>query len=462
MKKGSQALLLIAVVLISLVMLFRKGMQEASIDELYLASAIFILSMLPFILYFSLNERNIPYVPIFGLVYFVYFSLSIFNNYTIFQENYISQQVMLKTLTLCLWGIISFLVSFYGSEQIFGNALPHFNISFDVTKVWKWGLRLTILGLAVSYYTSIKAVPVAFGSIAIFLDQLTLLGMGILFMTQLEGKLSLRPKMILWFVFIPIRFSFCLATGGFSTLVYETAIFVFIYLYCRQKIPWLFIIIIIIPYILIWGARDAFRKQAWTGEYQGRNPFAKAFLYIKLIQQGAKEDEDFTYDAYGRLSLRTNHFVTFAKTVELTPDYIPYWEGYSYRTLTTSFLPRFLFPDKPKKIVGQEFGHRYDMLNPDDVVTSYNLPMPVEMYINFGPLGVVIGMFIIGLLVRIVYTLFNHPRCGEGGFLISAMVFMNLLNLESDFSLVFGSLVQHLVLFYLIVTRLKMSVQRIE
>jgi hypothetical protein len=278
-----------------------------------------------------------------------------------------------------------------------------------------------------------------------------------LFLLQLRGKLKFNMKILLWFVFIPVRFLHSISGGGFGLLVFESAIYFFIYFYCRQRIPWVFFIIVSLLFFLIWGARDDFRELTWfDGPYAKSSTIDKSLLYVRLVYDRAWGEKKVTSSvAFESFLLRSNQLLTFVKTVELTPQYIPYWGGRTYSTLFTSFIPRSIYADKPLKRVGQDFGHRYMFLEPDDYSTSYNLPMLVEMYINFGFWGVVIGMFLYGIIMRILYALVNHPQCGEGGFIIGAMISHTLLNIESDFSLVFGNVLQYLLLFYFILKRMR-------
>lgn len=216
-------------------------------------------------------------------------------------------------------------------------------------------------------------------------------------------------------------------------------------------------------FFILFSVRDEFRKLTWVeGEYENASPREKVGLYIKLAYQKLTAGKEKYSAAYQKLSGRMDNLVTFSRVVEMTPRYVPYWEGYSYSTLLSSFIPRLFMPKKPEKRLGQEFGHRYMFLNPRDVTTSYNLPMVIEMYINFGPIAIIVGMFILGLIYRALYALFNHPASGDGGLLLSTMIFINLLNIDSDFSLVFGNIIQYMILFYIILKVMRTPVEKIR
>jgi ABC-type antimicrobial peptide transport system permease subunit len=109
-------------------------------------------------------------------------------------------------------------------------------------------------------------------------------------------------------------------------------------------------------------------------------------------------------------------------------------------------VPRFVYPDKPERTLGQEFGHRYDILDVNDLVTSINFEQLVEMYANFGAWGVILGMAIVGLLYRVLRRFIGT---GERATLIGAKIYVGMLAIESDFSLVHGAVIQQIIVFYL-------------
>jgi hypothetical protein len=93
---------------------------------------------------------------------------------------------------------------------------------------------------------------------------------------------------------------------------------------------------------------------------------------------------------------------------EKTPSTIPYWKGESYLPIFTKLIPRFLWPDKPKENMGQEFGHRYGILAWDNLTTSMNTPIIAEAYMNFGDTGFYLIFFIMALVIAKMYSKQNR------------------------------------------------------
>jgi hypothetical protein len=140
---------------------------------------------------------------------------------------------------------------------------------------------------------------------------------------------------------------------------------------------------------------------------------------------------------------RSANLDLLADVILRTPREIPYWGGHTYLSLIGSFVPRFLWPDKPTKELGQAFGHRYGYVGQRDEATAFNLPILVEFYLNFGLSGVVLGMALVGIIYHIVARAVNSPGQDYLVSLAGVVLIIPLLNIESDFSLAFGGLVMN-------------------
>jgi hypothetical protein len=150
------------------------------------------------------------------------------------------------------------------------------------------------------------------------------------------------------------------------------------------------------------------------------------------------------------VSSRSANLELFADVVRRTPDEVPYWGGRTYVSLIGVAIPRFLWPNKPRKELGGDFGHRYRYLQDWDRTTSVNLPFLVEFYANFGVWGVLAGMLLVGCLYRSLDQLVNRPGQDAVQSVIGMVLLMPLFNIESDFSLIFGGLILNGTAFWLI------------
>lgn len=151
--------------------------------------------------------------------------------------------------------------------------------------------------------------------------------------------------------------------------------------------------------------------------------------------------------AASRAILRINRLADLAYVIQATPATVPYAGGATYAPLVTKFVPRFLWPDKPRELAGQFYGHRYPFLDLPDTVHSVNLPMVTEGWVNAGWVGVVLSAAAVGLVLRVIWTRWIGPDAAPGNLVLGMAVVGTAVNAESNLSLVLGG-VLHALLVY--------------
>lgn len=144
---------------------------------------------------------------------------------------------------------------------------------------------------------------------------------------------------------------------------------------------------------------------------------------------------------------RISHTWLFAYVVEKTPEEVPFWGGETYKPLFTAMIPRAIWSDKPLEITGGLFGKRYGILKPTSQ-TSLNLPWHIETFVNFGHLGVLIGMALIGAFLAVIDKLLNAPGRRELEIGLGLGVLIPLTFQDSNFSLMVGTLPQFVICLY--------------
>ncbi len=124
---------------------------------------------------------------------------------------------------------------------------------------------------------------------------------------------------------------------------------------------------------------------------------------------------------------RANQLDYLAVIIHRVPQYIGY-ENTIWPNIVAGFVPRLLWPNKPALALG-----RYMVTVILGLQSSSNAPLTNigELYLNFGTLGVLLGMFILGILFRMVYT-FLHS-------VISSRIIQGLLYLSVFPSMLFLS-----------------------
>lgn len=165
--------------------------------------------------------------------------------------------------------------------------------------------------------------------------------------------------------------------------------------------------------------------------------YSNSFLNLKNNKL-ANSMETFKKRNFKRL---THSFNSLVVVSYLSPQHVPHWNGYSYKIFASKFIPRIFWDGKPSDTLGNGFGKRYKILNNIDRTTSWNMPVLNEFFVNFGSVGVMIGMFLLGSIFTLVPLLLNY-RYNNYLFVITFITLYPLFYLESHFSLTFGAVFQ--------------------
>jgi hypothetical protein len=410
-----------------------------------LASLLLWLSVYPAWRYLARAERNIPFMPIFGAAYFFFYGLPAFHRTLTIRGARLDSTVD-TALALALAGEALLLIAYYQSLVRF-RALPQIRLALDVPR------RATRI-LVIAYLAIIARVVIArlqsgagAAQLLAVLHLLPTLLLALLLVARLRAQLpSLHAALALVAALAVLLLDF--ASGAVAQPVLTLTVYFFVYVCERGRIPIGVILISAFLVIPMLGTKGEYRKAIQKSS--SLDTFDRIELFSEMIARVISGGRD-TYRHAGDVAeSRVDHLSDFSYVIAKTPEAVPYWGGETYAGFFWSFIPRFIYPYKPNKTLGQEYGHRYGFLDSRDYWTSINLEQTVELYANFGVAGVLAGMFLLGLLYRALMALFGHPGAGDGGTVIAAAVFRTLLNIESDFSLVFGGIIQTAIVLYVV------------
>ena len=162
-----------------------------------------------------------------------------------------------------------------------------------------------------------------------------------------------------------------------------------------------------------------------------------------------------TINTKDHLSGQQNRLLHSNKSLQIvitkTPSNVDFFNGRSYQTIIYKIIPRFLWKNKPTEEWGNFWGKRYNILAPNDFHTSWNLPIMNEFYANFGLKGLVVGMFIFGLLIKALLLVLQSDN--RNPILLSACstIMLNFFYQESNLSLLLGKVINQTVFFAVII-----------
>lgn len=432
-------------------------LRTASFEEKIWVTLLFIFCAFPSVLYIAGQKFRVPLMPMWGIGYFAMFGMPMLSMDPSSDLAAHAQSAVVSALQVVTLGAAGCLLAVYSPAGAWVEPLvPRWKLPWDPAHASRIGVLLILAGLTADYFQMLAKPILSVGQFLFIASQLATVGALTLFLLQLRKRLSLAMKVFLWGFTVPVQILLALSTGAVWEVVRTTTPFLFCYSAERRRIPWKWLLILTVCLIPFLGTKQEYRSYAWYSEESPdinvpNNAIGLGLSYIQLTFRRLMEGGMETYTVAAETSeARINHLELFTTLKEMTPSPIPFLKGETYATIWWALVPRLIYPDKPTKTVGNEFGRHFGLLHESDDTTSYNLPhQVVEMYINFGVPGVLIGMVTIGLLYRIVLAFLSHPDSGERGLLIGCALLANLLSLDSDFSLVFGGVIYYVLLMVL-------------
>lgn len=407
--------------------------DRMSLSRLALASVILWTSSYPTFNFLRRRDTTVPIFPAICAVYFIYFGLPVFIDTVALNGRPYEVPEITTALGYTVVALVAMQLAYYTSIGKVAELAPRLVIAVDLERMAPTLLMIAGFGVTVSSIVFAGVVNVS-PTLTATINASTRIPVMLLcglYLLHLRGRLSF-PFQLASSACFAVYVVFALGTGALARVALTLASVFFIYVVVRRKFPWTSALICIAIALPFGHSKHEFRAEMQRDPKVGFDRVAQfAEITMNQVQsQGAR----FADAASKTASERTSHIATLGKVVNETPRRIPYLEGHTYGIMLWSFVPRIIAPDRPTQNLGQDFGHRYGFLHPLDTRTSVNCPLIVELYINFGESGIVIGMVLFGIFYRVVGRLFNHELGGDGMLIVSAAALPSLLNIESDAS----------------------------
>ena len=422
--------------------------NEIPLTTRFLSLALWILALTPAILYLSrpaIRRRPLPFIETISFAYGMYYALPVAlgevnRAWRISIDPRDGYDVPVQ---LAFFGWIA-MMGMYGITCYFmkGRKRPR-DIAWNPRLVTKWAVAFLVSGIVVNGTRAIIGQALSLGGVIQLFVSLQWLGIGLLTVLSRRNELSKGGRTVL-IVGTLAAIGVSLTMGNVLPLVMIAVVIAFALWAGRPHIEarWLIAgLVMMLVAVSFRGVVRDFRLVALLGTQQFTQR-EKLELMLKLLSNRIEEDGVVKTLTWGgsQTAQRSATMDMFADVIRRTPDDVPYWKGETYYSLVGAMVPRFLWPDKPVKELGQAFGHRYRYLDPTNKSTAINLPILVEFYVNFGGAAVLIGMVLVGCIYGIVDSIVNRPGQTVVISMIGLTLLLPLLLIESDFSLVFGGL----------------------
>jgi hypothetical protein len=435
---------LAASVVVGLIALNLYAPGSPTILERVFASAMVASLALPVWLWMSGADRTIPFMPFLTLVFVYYFALPVFLLRKFAVEMFkppVPDHYITLALGYSLLGLYCLFVGYYGPVKwLFAPILPRLDLQWRNLRVVKLvGLILGFGGLLTSSSHVLAFLPENLAQIQVFAGDLSMVGICVLVALHLTGRLDWISVAFLWGFLIPVRIVIGLATGSAASGLIVGIAVAMMFASVRRTIPWKMMALGTLALFVLRPAEVPFRMATWGGRLSDASTIEKAQVFGQIVYRITLGGAVPPQALIDMASMRLAQFTVFGDVVEDTPAIVPFWAGESYYPILFKPIPRFIMPEKPREL-SADFGHRYGLITPENITTSINLPQLVELYGNFGLTGVIVGMFIFGLIYRLLIEMYVHPGMGLGALVGGVYASAKLLDIGSAASMSFGGI----------------------
>ena len=391
-----------------------------------------------------------PFLALLGLFYAVFFSVPVFMfnprfwraapDETGVLHGYQLDEVSVRAQLIVLLGICLLGAFYLLSRRYLWPKVPHLRLPRN----YPAGRLRLLLWMLLAGHLAYQSWPLlrSVASIGQFLLPAGTLALGMLVVLWRHGQLAGLEKLALALVIFPFIVIKGVGSGLLTELILLLGFVTIILYYLRIRLFWLPAVLALLGALLLYPSTTRYRMVAWSND-------GVSLSYLDKIRLAAGLGIDNWSRAFpvpggtrtSAITRRIARIVVMSYVVELTPHAVPYLKGVSYMPLLTSFIPRLLWPGKPEERFGQAFGHRYRILRPNDDITSVNVPWVLEMFANFGVVGVAIGMSLAGIVLALLSAVFNNRAMSPLEFVTGAAILFPLAYQASNLSVMTGVLV---------------------
>ena len=435
---------------------------------------LFLLTIVPWIL---INKQRRSYLTVLLLTQVLMFSLEafflrlgLFNVFRYLEESWhplISQEILRKAGWLVILGNIALWVGYVlpflkpvGERlHVFFKDWANKVISISEFRIWllffiglaaRFYIQSNNLGGYFSYDANERIGALAYIQYIWLIENLTILSLVVYFCEQLQ-----KGRKANWFGFL-LMLLLELATvflGGFKGAVIFRIIYLAIaYAYIREEFPWklaaagLMILILIMPVNLMMRTEYS---SGYSEIESGRISTIVSGSFSALGSVISDETEYSFVSTPERFIRQSAQLQDFSMAVQFVDRTGFSMNGAELLNIFFSFIPRAIWPSKPIVSLGGWFNTEVYGGGPNNAAA---ITVPGDFYLNFGWLGVPIGMLLYGALLRVITVGLLETKASIRLASLVPFIVLGLGQPSSELGGHLGGLIRQLIFFTIILT----------
>jgi len=426
------------------------------------------LLFLGFSIYFLIifiETRKNKYFSPFILVATVYFLYFIFKAFVFYlntdevEEYFRLHNIDIEHIQQALFMLSLSFISFYLGYKVtkpnkqnkkynigfsFENTNPKklFQINFILFFIW-FAFNIYKFTIGLTHYAGAYSVAekYAFGLPYLLSIVISIFGYSFYFLMYLYFKYKIYKK--LFYISLILKISFMLIGGGALPMISLVLSYLLIYFWAnawniQYKKPQINLLKLSLfgflglgLLIFIYLFKTISREFIKLGIQPLDILFNIDYTYLSIVFSHI----DFSYlilSLFNRF-MGVDAIANIMNSIDL--GYIDYSYGYMFYLLAVGIIPKFILHDKPEVSMGMWYTET--LWNRDNLATGYQntaLFIPGDLYLNFGYIGVIFGMFIYGLLLGYIFKIWFNNKNYIFSYVFVSTVFIYFLVSEYSFA----------------------------
>lgn len=380
------------------------------------------------------------------------------------------------TLGYTIIGFVFLLIGYYSFiPKIMGRSLPRLRllksslqgrgIVKKIYLIYAVGIlfRLVLLFRGLGLFILPEGADLTFLNIMQLLSRFTIFGYALYSTWLFSSSKITKRKLIPWLVMLTIEVGWAFLSGWKGAFIPLIGIPLIAYHYLRQRLSIRRILLpatvgILILIFVIFPVITEYRVIIWKeGSVVSVGEFLSHMGIVHDKLRGYSRSE------FQQISLRPfmNRMVgldSFSMILMKTPEAVDFQMGGTLRYFFIAWIPRVLWEEKPLIDTGRWFAENF-FNQPPGISNSMAIMNIGELYLNFHVLGIILGMFFLGIIYKIAYLYFvKYSKASAISVLLYIFVFFGLINIEGSITTILVSLLHTLFLLILISWFLKVKI----